>query len=965
MIGGNKIPFRSPCAGAADVPIAVIKGPPPAPVDAYGNTTQMKDHCGNTIGAKARLYQQDTCGNNICVEPDCSACPGGVDLIINTPEPPKIGDNTFVKTGTVQLIPTRKLGGKWAQAFKWWHGCFGWLHAGTGLDCATSLILSSIKYLTATYDVHFNNVRDFDGSSDSGALTGARTVNASSGEISSTLISTETITEYFSGSLPIVYYTNGGAGYNFTPFPAATTPFASGGTTKLDAGLDELHCGFPAFAIGASFGTLADYIASWNTGHPSAPMPVITDPNNYSGSASDTVFGVTETVSATFTRTDTTISWDFATALASDDPGAPLNHWSYSGSIILSDTHTATNAKTLAEAQSALWVLTDDSKYPFRLDSHTTVAPIVLRNETGPQSPIGFNTYTVDDYENPIANDTSDAPFSSGWLASPKWAQRAWFDPACYQWVFPAGQDQTTAAATDLILIHDGSILFGPLPAGYGQPVGGNPQGVFDKDHENWIRRNCTLGIGWTQEPESRGGFTPTFLPSNAQKWTDDFNATTLWPCAFVHADSNAIYLQKWSEIQIKRPSVNFARPLGPDKYLLDETAVFFMADNTSGVVTLKDTAFNTPTSLPFAADDIVGGASVGGFYVIDAIGTNTITLGAKLLDVPPGWTTPSRDQSACFGRLRYPTCTGMNFIDERAEIGGRVEVTAVNTIPATLTTATIQKYLSLDGPENCDIFDANMVLLANSVLTRIDDTHFTTTTGYASIATAKYITPHATKYKLADTRNKGDYVFRTWLLKLADSSVLAHSQIDACLAFNPCGPSIVTITPNGETPPNGHRHDFPATINNGEVWLGQVQFWMIDPFWQQPHTPVAIPDSEFVGGTDIIIWREDDGGCAADSFETGGGGETIYHLFYAHRPYVEARCTLPTIDGEVAPAPLDGADITAIPGPVAQASIGDAEGPLINAIVIPTPNWVIYAAEKACVDAAGRFSNDYRANGT
>lgn len=925
MIGGNKTPFRATCAGAADVPIAVIKGPLPAPVDAYGNTTQMLDHCGNTIGAKARLYQQNTCGETICDFPACSDCPGGVDLILNTPEPPKVSENTFVHTGTVQLIPARKLGGKWIQAFKCWHGQHGFLTSGN-TDCAMGTVLDDTKYLIreAHEDRYWNDYDDI--RADAGrtaALSQTMTITAASG--------LRTLSGVVQTEIPSPYFASLGD-FSASDFSAMSSNLSASPNCMNEAPVVEFFLGFCDTISRTPSGTTGSY-------------NVVDGPQ----------------CSVVTTRTGSEYTW--ACHYAAGPPYAGDAYRS-SGFIRLSGANTINDVLAAAATQADQWKLLDDKQHPFRTDAHTTVGPLVLVNEIETPVPTSavFPTH-VDDLENPIADADGNAPFAPGWTAT--YAQRDWFDPSAYQWVFPPGEDQSTAAATDLILLFDGSLRYAPLPAGYGQPVGGNPQGVFDKDHENWIRRNCVFGIGWTEAPESRGAFTPTFLPSNAQKWTDDFNATTLFPCAFVHADEGGIYLQKWAEIPIPRPSVNFARPYGPDKYLLDETAVFFMADNTAGVVTLKDTSFNTPTSLPFAADDIVGGASVGGFYVIDAIGTNTVTLGAKLLDVPAGWTTPSRDQSACFGRLRYPTCTGMDFIDQRAEIGGRVEVTAVNTIPATLTTATVQKYLSLDGPENCDIFDANMVLLANSVLTRIDDTHFTTTTGYASIATAKYITPHATKYKLADTRSKGDYVFRTWLLSLADSSLLAHSQIDACLAFSPCGPSIVTVTPNGETPPNGHRYDFPATINNGEVWLGQVQFWMIDPFWQQPHTPVAIPEATYIGGTDIIIWREDDGSCAADFTETGGGGEAIFHLFYALRPYVEARCTLPTIDGDVAPAPAGGVDITAIAGPVAQASIGDAEGPLINAISIPTPNWVIYAAEKACVDAAGRFANDYRANGT
>jgi hypothetical protein len=261
---------------------------------------------------------------------------------------------------------------------------------------------------------------------------------------------------------------------------------------------------------------------------------------------------------------------------------------------------------------------------------------------------------------------------------------------------------------------------------------------------------------------------------------------------------------------------------------------------------------------------------------------------------------------------------------------------------------------------------------------TRVDDSNFTVTTAYADIQTAKWLVPHllndgattGQKYKFADDRSKGDYVFRTWKILLSDESVIETTQQDACLKFSPCGPSIAGITPNAEISANGHFWPFPETVNNGERWLGQIQFWMQDPFWQEPHKPVAahdvLTDTDFEPGVDIIVWTEDDGTCQENFTETGAGGETIFHLFYPMRPYVEARCTLPdNIDGETPPALASGTDLTTVADPPAQAGIGDVEGPLVNAIVLPVPSWTKYLAQLECVEADGRFAIDYEANGT
>ncbi len=879
MIGGDKTPFRAPCAGGSggftfNGPILRIGSSSASSVDAYGNTTTMLDHCGATVTAKERLYPTDTCGEDVCTT-DCNDCPGGFDLTINTPEPPAISANTWLKMGKVS-IEQLLIGGKWIQAFKCWQGEFGFNDTSAGLDCATGLILSNIRYRTrgmvGSYFIDDND--DPPGAGPGCTYTTERnyTVVKNSGVITSGACSdTKSLVDCL----------------DTPPFPD-------------DFGYDP-RCSNEVPSV-------ATYFALCNTDLSSGP----------GGVSGRTVGDDGETLlSVTSTRTDTSYTWHIKRQLSDLATNPRATILDYTGSITLSDPYTMSDVLVDAALLASEWQLTDGLKHPFRTDRHTTVAPLVLRNEVTP--PVSPNVWQACDWTDPNAADC------------------------------------------------DGSIIGKPLAAGYGQPVGGNPRGVFDKDHENFKRRNCVLGVGWTQANESRGAFTPGYLPANAQKWTDDLQATNLWGCAFINADINGVYLQKWAEAPIKRPSINFARPYGPDKFALDETAVYFMQSKVGSLVTLKDTDFNVPGSLPFTTADIVGGTSVSGFYAVTAVGTNTVTLGAKVYDVPGGWNTPSGDGSACFGKLRNPNAPGMDFIDATAEVGGRVAVTVADGVSVrTITTATVQKYLSITTPENVDILDASMTVLASNVAaTRVDDTHFTVATAFATITTAAWIIPHGTKYKFADSRSKGDYVFRTWLVDIDSSAVISTSQIDSCVGSSPCGTPMVVVTPNGETPASGNRHDFPTTINHGEAWFGQVQFWMVDPFWQQPHKPVAVPAGlgTLNPGVDMVLWGMDDGTCNENSKETGGGGETIFHLFYPLHPFVEARCTVPAISGDTPPAPP--VDITAVATRPAQAGIGDVDGPLVDAITLPEPIWSTYLKEKACVDAAGTFAADYEANGT
>src|SRR4051812_10275549 len=158
MIGGFQPPFRPGCGTHPGYPKYFFglpfqhRRPGDVPVDAFGNSTEMLDHCLNTIGAKSLDYQQDACGENLCIGGECSECPGGFDLTINTPRPPAISANTWEQVGTVDLIPQRKLGFKNVQAFKRWHGRYGFDLDSNGADCDTGA-LSNTKYRTVRVQV--------------------------------------------------------------------------------------------------------------------------------------------------------------------------------------------------------------------------------------------------------------------------------------------------------------------------------------------------------------------------------------------------------------------------------------------------------------------------------------------------------------------------------------------------------------------------------------------------------------------------------------------------------------------------------------------------------------------------------------------------------------------------------------------------------------------------------------------
>jgi hypothetical protein len=104
--------------------------------------------------------------------------------------------------------------------------------------------------------------------------------------------------------------------------------------------------------------------------------------------------------------------------------------------------------------------------------------------------------------------------------------------------------------------------------------------------------------------------------------------------------------------------------------------------------------------------------------------------------------------------------------------------------------------------------------------------------------------------------------------------------QAQGTIKYVPCAPCVIACSPNAETFHNGVTIPFPSTFNfdarYGARWQLEFEQAMIDLLWQGPHNPCG----------NSLGWSEDDGTCQADSDTK---------KFYPHRPYVEARTTLPS----------------------------------------------------------------------
>jgi hypothetical protein len=336
----------------------------------------------------------------------------------------------------------------------------------------------------------------------------------------------------------------------------------------------------------------------------------------------------------------------------------------------------------------------------------------------------------------------------------------------------------------------------------------------------------------------------------------------------------------------------------------------------------------------------------VNGFYNVAVYSTGTLTLGAKIYDVPSNWTSKSKsDEEFCFGKLRW---------DSRPSLLGRAAITP-DTTGTTMTFATAQPAFGMNSSthqEQVDLYDTSMNLLTGNITaTRADDAHFTVPLADASVSAAWVQIHGAAKWYVNDSAPKGDYALLEWLADfrtLGEFSRLSNindcsgapvsglptansgggpvetatqfasfTQTPGCLPFMPCAPKVVCISPNGETFPNGTTYDFPTEFicdeQYGSKWWAFVQSTMTDLFWQRPHRPCIIKP--------CAKWMMDGGTCAAD-IEGSCPGDDDYvpgeseppEYFFGHAPQVEARLTVPANYGspqdESAPALPPGIQI-------------------------------------------------------
>lgn len=734
----------------------------------------------------------------------------------------------------------------------------------------------------------------------------------------------------------------------------------------------------------------------------SASWTITSDSFDYSGSVTETGINdethdpYTNTYTLTLSMTDSSVSMD---ASYTDENGDSSEEFSFT--VTLSDPNNASDVLDDITTLLEEWDLTDDAQYPWRTDAYISIAPLVVRNEV-PQNadPMEFSpwVYVLDGDGNPIP--TTDCLGNDP--GSPAYIRCSF---------------ERTANVDPNALIYDGSIIGGPLPAGYQQ--------AFDFYYVDWQECESETGPigyvnGWGALNNGQNGIplTATHWTPNQLAWQFPAGAWIFYnhnpsfencndgsPSTYIYTPGNILVAQKWAETRMGFVSQNFARPAGKDKFAYDEDHVFAInsTNTTNGITSVylitTDVCANANAS-PSTGSGIWGGNAVNGFFEASGNG-NPFTLGTKIYNLPSDWQSVSGDDDVCFGLLRFPNAPAILGLANISNVAN------ANANAVQLTTDALPELgmnVSNANADHIDIFDVHLNLLsANQAVTRIDDAHFTVNANFAAIANAAQITINGSPaYYWDDEFPKGDYAYTDWTWwprlvceakrwndfisgcdsancscpggsktlycfpffnPVADNAGIftdAFTQEPGCLAFTPCAPAVLCISPNSEAFDNGITYDFPTIYLDeqyGSGWQAEFQQVMQDLLYQTPHYQGNIPCTPTP-----FAWTPDNGSCQSDT--------DIIH-YYAHPPLVECRITLPANGGpnsnQTAPALPSGITI----GWTSPAGLSaNCSGPPDNTL-FPLPSngygmqsanvWNFWSNECACIDGFGVFSDEYQ----
>lgn len=580
------------------------------------------------------------------------------------------------------------------------------------------------------------------------------------------------------------------------------------------------------------------------------------------------------------------------------------------------------------------WNLADDLVYPWRRDEFCAVAPVVHYSE----------------------------PFFG-------------VEPSPTIWPTPADQPTDNNA-----LFYDGTIRGAPLT------TPGVDRGYFDFGHKT-VKVCCSDTDNVGTYVFAYGAFagevnaedpTDGVIPKCATEWTENYNRSGVieiggvascggvpygcsdgfphgpsmgypnllapFPCNYspgalppgawrFYLPGGVLYGQEWAEIKIPRRSYNFDRPCGDDKFLMDETTVRCVkAGSTMGSMQIDSlTAINSGDQVWVCG---VGGVK-DGVYTATKTGSTTYSI-AGYVDPKP-FVSNRNCGTGIIGKLRFPTapaCAGL-YNDDQPK----------------------GEFVYAAWGMNCRDYQERQ---------RVIDQYATCACPDAQPASTHPIRYNQTQHGMPQYVN-------------------AFTATQDCLSFTVCDPQVMAVTsnaydavknPTGENFTNAKIHVPPVLALDGRYGSMQQSAYVqhiTDPLWQVPHKPC-----ETFQGNQVPTpcgWVEDSGFCDGDDCVTILG-VTSGNKVYPRRPYVENRLTVPSGAQPLPPGiyigyltlvQLDTLSVVNGNILVPPAGVGYLDPANSNNHAIPIPQqtpWGIYIREIDCECVNGRFKKDYLAQG-
>lgn len=686
----------------------------------------------------------------------------------------------------------------------------------------------------------------------------------------------------------------------------------------------------------------------------------------------------------------------------------------------LSTPYTSANVNTDCVTLRGQWDLSDDLLYPWRTDALVGVAPILHYNEVTParQPAAGADCYTDWPTNSTPWVDVNAATYDGSIIGKPvplHGLARGYFDWTHRSWKC------CCSPAADSFLYATGMF------AGENFENDSTPN-VVPKASTNWSENISQLGVidasqcagggagcadGWcvgyapAQYQPASGG--PSYSP-----FPVSYNCGSLPAGAyrFYHPVGNVLFCQDWMEVKLPRPSVNFARPFGPDRYAVDETTVRCIQSGAS------TGSLNIDSATGINTGDLVwicgcSGITTGVYTATKNTATNySVTAAAWSSSYTYANDCNSLGGNGIIGKLRFPTAPG---------IGGRIGIAAIDA--AGNVTLTAPAWLQVGDLLDISGCTGNTALNGTSIaVTSVADaTHFST--GIAQSPGAYtgggiVISHGAASYVWDDDQGKGQFGYATWTMncrdyqernRVVDQYTASGSCADAapastalirqyqyayhgmpqavtdntiyqeCIPFDVCNPQAMVISANAsETWANACVNVPPSLTLDGRygaMWQAAFVQTVDDPFWQTPHTPCVTCSG--ANGPSGCCWAPDDGACEADTCSSdcstcSAGNGFRFYPFPPQTEYIGAvpvgAPSLPSgvYVGYVAVASLN--TTSSVSGnvylpPVAQGYYDCSVHKACEPIPVLTP-WQVYISQMQCVCAGDRFSPQYADNG-